>query len=796
MAAEASSTEDASLSLRERRTRLLSQPELKGEAFCRRYAAEADSWLSGLADRVAGDARRHMALVAVGGYGRGSLCPYSDLDVVLVHDGHRDIGAVADGIWYPVWDEGVHLDHSVRRPAEVLAAATGDVRVALGLLDGRMIWGEAKVADPLLAKAKDAWRTKLGTTYLPVLEVQMQRRRETSGDVAFLLEPDLKESHGGLRDVGVLRAIAEYAPLLADYADLASLSGPTELLTTIRVELHRNAGRAHDKLLLQDQDQVATALDLLDADELMAAVAVAGRQIAWVSDDVWRRRRLWDPTPPPRRRFRRQPRTDPAPNGRAELGPDMVMVDGEVALTPQAPVTEDASLAFRLAATAARLDRPIAKASLYRLADVMPDPGTPWTPETRQALVSLLALGQPFIDNVESLDQHGLLVRLIPEWSAVRNKPQRNAYHTYTVDRHLLEAAANAAGLTENVERPDLLLVGTLLHDIGKGYPGDHTAVGIEIVERVATRMGFAPDDVAVLVDLVRYHLLLPDTATRRDLDDPTTIRRVARAAGDRVTLHLLAALTEADSRATGPSAWGPWKAGLVADLVDRVDKLLLGEATAIAPRDPLTQAHRDLMAEVRATGLPSVSLQPPQVIVAAPDRPGLLSSVAGALALNGLDVRAANVAGEDGVAVEVFSVEVARGRWPDRAKLREDLAAVLSGRLALDERLVERERVYPLRRRAAANVLGTDVGVDNDASETATVLEVRAPDEIGLLHRITRVLFEADLDVVSARAATLGEMVIDAFYVREANGAKVTDDGRLGSITSALRAEAGRSPT
>ena len=125
----------------------------------------------------------------------------------------------------------------------------------------------------------------------------------------------------------------------------------------------------------------------------------------------------------------------------------------------------------------------------------------------------------------------------------MRNKPQRNAYHTFTVDRHLLEAAALAAGLTDTVERPDLLLVGTLLHDIGKGFPGDHTTVGMEVVERIATRMGFAPADVAVLVDLVRYHLLLPDTATRRDLDDPTTIARVARAAGNRLTLHLLAAL-------------------------------------------------------------------------------------------------------------------------------------------------------------------------------------------------------------------------------------------------------------
>jgi [protein-PII] uridylyltransferase len=763
-----------------------------GEEFCRSYAAEADAWLSDLADRAAGENNRHLALVAVGGYGRSSLCPYSDLDVVLVHSGYRDVKEVADGIWYPVWDEGVHLDHSVRRPAEVLSAAAEDLRVALGLLDARVVWGERKMAEPLIEKAKAAWREKLGTQYLPVIEVQMAERRATAGDVAFLLEPDLKESHGGLRDVSVLRALSAYAPLLADYADVASLDEATALLTSIRVELHRMAQRAHERLLLQDQDQVAAALSFPDADALMLAVSTAGRQIAWVADDVWRRRKLWDPTPPPKRFLRRRDPDAEEASVPTDLAPDLIELNGEVALTSLAPVSDDPSLPLRLAATAAAIDRPIARGSLHRLADRMPPPSDPWSDATRDAFVALLALGRPAVDKIESLDQHGLFVRLLPEWAAVRNKPQRNAYHRFTVDRHLLEAAALAAELTDTVERPDLLLVGALLHDIGKGFPGDHTQVGMELVATVAARMGFPPEDVDVLVDLVRYHLLLPDTATRRDLDDPTTIDRVARAAGSRTTLHLLAALTESDSRATGPSAWGAWKAGLVADLVERADKVLQGEAAAPAGPDLLLAAHRELIEEVRGTGLPCVSLQPPQVIVAAPDRPGLFSSVAGALALNGMDVRAANVAGEDRVAVEVFTVEVARGTWPDTAKLREDLAAVLTDKMAIGERLSERERIYPLRRRSAADPPVIEVTVDNDASETATVLEVRAPDEIGLLHRITNALFNAGLDVVSARVSTLGEAVVDAFYVRESGGRKLTDPERLSAVTVAIEEEIG----
>ncbi|HVA09095.1 MAG TPA: [protein-PII] uridylyltransferase [Acidimicrobiales bacterium] len=777
----------AETSLRERRQNLLSRHDLQGSEFCGAYATEADAWFRALADRAVGPHYRHLALLAVGGYGRSSLCPYSDLDVVLLHNGHRDIKAVADAIWYPVWDEGVHLDHSVRRPSEVLSAAADDARVALGLLDGRMVWGDAKVAEPLLAKARDAWRDKLGTKYLPFLERQMAERRAATGDVAFLLEPDLKESHGGLRDVSVLRAISEYAPLLADYADLASLGQASEVLTRVRVELHRIAGREQDKLLLQDQDQVAAALAFADADDLMAGVSAAGRQIAWVSDDAWRRRRLWEPTPRTRAFFRGTSDTRTS-RARAPLSePDMLDVDGEVALTPDAPVSEDASLAFRLGAIAAERDMPIAKGSLHRLADRMPPPPDPWPSSVLSALLRLLAAGRPAIDKLESLDQHGLLVRLIPEWAAVRNKPQRNAYHTYTVDRHLLEAAALASELTDKVERPDLLLIGALLHDIGKGFPGDHTASGMEVVQQMATRMGLNDGDVETVVDLVRHHLLLPDTATRRDLDDPSTVSHVARAAGNPVTLHLLAALTEADSRATGPSAWGHWKAGLVAELVTRADRELSGE-----PGPPETAAiplaYRQMMEEVRSTGLPSVSLQPPQVVVASPDRPGLLSQVAGALALNGMDVRAANVSGENGVAVEVFTVEVARGTWPDTAKLREDLAAVLSDPLAIGERLSERERIYPVRRQSAAHVPGTDVTVDNNASDSATVIEVRAPDEVGMLHRITNALFEADLDVVSARVSTLGELVVDAFYVRESGGGKVTDPARLAGITASIR--------
>ena len=309
-------------------------------------------------------------------------------------------------------------------------------------------------------------------------------------------------------------------------------------------------------------------------------------------------------------------------------------------------------------------------------------------------------LGRPAVDKIESLDQHGLFVRLLPEWAAVRNKPQRNAYHRFTVDRHLLEAAALAAELTDTVERPDLLLVGTLLHDIGKGYPGDHTTVGMEVV-RDASRRGWVSRRTTSpswsTSCATTSCCPTPPPGATSTIPRPSPVSPEPR--GNRA--HAAPARRTDRGRQQGhrPSAWGAWKAGLVADLVERTDQVLQGETRPAAP-DLIVDANRSSSTRYAGPGCRRSRSSPRRSSWPRPTAPGLFSSVAGALALNGMDVRAANVSGEDGVAVEVFTVEVARGTWPDTAKLREDLAAVLSDRLAIGERLSERERVYPLRRR------------------------------------------------------------------------------------------------
>jgi [protein-PII] uridylyltransferase len=772
------------VSLRAQRETLINSRELHGDAFCRAYSRAADEWLTGLFNDATDGESRGMALVAVGGYGRAELCPFSDLDVVLIHRGRKNVSAIADKIWYPVWDQGISLDHSVRRPSDALEMANEDLRVALGLLDARVVCGDPKVAEPVIEGAKEKW-VKQKPAWLGVLADLVSERHRSYGDVGFLIEPDLKESHGGLRDVAALVAMMQAVPVLADYVDTVAIDGARSMLTSVRVELHRRAGREQNKLLMQEQDQVAEAIGS-SPDAMLRAVAAAGRTIAWEGDDAWRRRGAWSRLQGSGRGRRRA--KGKAPDGATAhtpvpSDPDIGVTIDEVILIDGADITGDPSLALRLAAVAAEKNLPISRDALNVLGRKAPAPSVPWSDQLRGTLVRVLATGPPAIAALEALDQRRLLERYVPEWASVRNKPQRNPYHRFTVDRHLLEATANAATLAHRVHRADLLLLGTFLHDIGKGFPGDHTDVGITLVDEIGHRLGLPDEDVETLVTMVRLHLLLPDSATKRDLDDPATAERVAKEVGNRSTLELLAALVEADSLATGPSAWGTWKAGLVAELVERTNRLLAGEP-AIEPTPWVTDELRAIMDSVRTHGEPALSIEDPIVTVVATDHSGLLSEVTGVLALHGLNVRSATVSGEDEMAVEIFTVEPARGRWPKVARLSDDLAAIMAGKLSIDAQLTERARTYRREPKfTRPNLVSTQVTVDNNASATATVVEVRAEDVVGQLHRITQALVDCRLDVISAKVSTFGAAVVDAFYVRDPNGGKVTDTHAIATL-------------
>lgn len=410
----------------------------------------------------------------------------------------------------------------------------------------------------------------------------------------------------------------------------------------------------------------------------------------------------------------------------------------------------------------------------------------PWPTAARNAFLALLGAGRGTVAVMEALDQAGLVTRLIPEWEHVRFRPQRNPVHRFTVDRHLVETAVEASALTRTVSRPDLLLLGALLHDIGKGLPGDHTDAGVTLTQTIAPRLGLPPADVDTAVSLVRNHLLLPDTGTRRDLDDPKTARDVADAVGgSRTTLELLHALTIADAHATGPAAWSDWKANLVAELVARTYAVLEGEphtnGTTLTPEQQALAERGELAVVGHQTPDGSCA-----VWVTAPDRPGLLWRAAGVLALHRLDVLAATATSLGPTAVTLFTVTPRYGSIPDWRLVRDDLHAALEGSLPLEQRLAARDEAYAAARHATAP---PRVFVLDDAAESATVVEVRAHDAVGLLHRIGRALDNCGLDVRSARVSTLGGEVVDAFYVVDANGEKVTDRREQAAIEAAVLA-------
>ncbi len=531
-----------------------------------RRSAETDRWLASLLGAEPG-----VALVAVGGYGRRELLPGSDLDVLLLHDGRAGIAAMADRIWYPIWDSGTRLDHAVRTTAEARRVARTDLKVVLGLLYARHVAGDPDLTNALRLRALEDWRASAGTR-LAELQALHVERTQRSGELAFLLEPDLKEARGGLRDVHAIQAIAA--------AWVAPGPGPRvraayESIMDARHALHEITGRPTDRLVLQEQDEVARVLGLLDADALMRHLAGAGRAVAYSVDQAFRQAQR---SRGGRRRSKAQ---------RRPLADGLVEQDGEVVLARAADPATDPALPLRAAAAAAQAALALAPRTLARLAECPPLP-VPWPPEARDALVALLGAGPAAVPVWEALDQEGLVASLLPDWDRVRNRPQRNPLHTYTVDRHLVETAVRAAVLTRDVARPDLLLLSALLHDIGKGWPGDHRVTGEVVARDVARRVGLGPSDAELVAGAVRHHLLLPQTATRRDLDDPVTVAQVAAVVGGRPLLELLHALAIADGQATGPAAWNDWKEGLVGDLVRRVESRLAGRgagrAAAAAP--------------------------------------------------------------------------------------------------------------------------------------------------------------------------------------------------------------------
>ncbi|MDO9381205.1 MAG: [protein-PII] uridylyltransferase [Nocardioidaceae bacterium] len=693
-----------------------------------------------------------LALVAVGGYGRAELSPASDLDVVLVHDGRlpaERVAEVAQAIWYPLWDDGVALDHAVRSSDEMLAAAEDDHRAATGMLDARAVAGDSSLVLAVRSRVLAQWR-RTARRRLPELRQASRDRVERAGWLAHAAVPDLKESGGGLRDGVVMRALV--ATWLVDirHAEVETMRGQ---LLDVRDALHQASGRRSDRFSPDLVPEVARLLGR-DPEELDLHVRDLGRRTAHLAGLAWRQ---VDQVVSEGGRARRPIRLEVVTAGVARLGDEIVLDRG-------ADPSRDPGLAVRAAAAAAEARLPLSSSSADRLGRTGAVEPEPWSPEMRRHLVDLLGTGPGLVRVWEELDIAGVVERWIPEWDSIRLRGSSSPVHRFTIDRHSLETCVNATALLRSVARPDLLLVSALVHDIGKGRPGDHSEVGEPLARAIALRWGFDAADADRVAHLVRWHLLLPNVATRRDIEDPGTSAGVAEVVGDVETLGLLAALTESDARATSAAAWSTWRAGLVKGLVAKVREVLetgapiddpeaydgWSEETPVQPRDlegdgfaVSTEPHRD------------GSL----VRIAARDRVGLMADLAAGIALAGMPVLSARVWSQDGVARTTWETPTAD---VDVARLKLRLRRVLDGTIDLDERLGGR---------AVEDSAAPVVTLVETSSRTATVLEVRARDRRGLVWAVCRAITQRHAEIRSAHLSTFGPEARDVFYVVDADG-------------------------
>lgn len=433
-------------------------------------------------------------------------------------------------------------------------------------------------------------------------------------------------------------------------------------------------------------------------------------------------------------------------------------------------------LILRVAAASATTGLPMASSTLSRLVEAAPELRTPWPRQALKDLLVMLAAGQPAVATIEALDRTGLWGRLFPEWGAVRDLPPRDVVHIWTVDRHLVETVARASAFTTRVSRPDLLVLGALVHDIGKGRGGDHSVIGAELAHQIGSRLGLWPSDIKILSTVVRHHLLLPHTATRRDLQDPATIAAVVDALdGDLVVLELLHVLAEADSLATGPGVWGDWKASLIGELVRRCRLVMAGESLPHPdPIDPrFIELARDAGVHVELT--PGDNSHIYHVTMIAPDARGVLSKAAGVLALNSLRVHSASVNGHEGSAINTFVVSPHFGAPPAAELLRQQLILAIDGDLDVMGALEKKEAESVATARAGeiraavpihAPAAPPRVLWHDGAGAGQMVAEVRATDRAGLLAVLTRVFERAGVDIAWAKVTTLGSSVVDAFGI------------------------------
>lgn len=800
-----------------------------GLELARALSDSMDGAIRAIWERVAGD-EPGLAVVALGGYGRGELSPHSDLDLMVLNAGRKPAGEIAQRLFYALWDAGFKVGHAVRGVKDCVRLAKENLEAETSFLEPRLLTGDKALCDEFVEATLRATRKRRDRFVADVREM-MRARHVSGGSATSQLEPNLKEGAGGLRDLHVLRWFDRVLGDLREAGlvsarEATQLDHAAELLHRVRNHLHYTTDHPTDVFAFQHQRPTALHLGYADngrpaEDELMRDLFAATRAVEHVVTTVV---------------------TEIAGEGGKRVQADGYAIErGRVVIASEPDLAREPERALELFTFR---EPPGAAALRWLEAALEETPSLAWTDATRKAFFRLLRAGDPL--RLEQADHAGVFGALLPEWEEVRCQPQRNVYHRFTVDAHLFNTVAECAAL-ERGDDPlardvvadtsdrDLLLLACLLHDIGKGTDEDHAIRGERMARAICARMGIEGARAETAAWLVRHHLLLAEAATRRDLNDENLVVDVAERIGDPQRARMLYLMSVADGRATGPTAWSPWKAALCAELFTKVVHVL--ERGELAGRDASELAHlrlaelrdaltryppdaveRHIAAIPRAYVLafPTTTLIRHFALMATPleatdarthvlqtdepgvyeltvvtrDRPGLFSKVSGVLALNGINIVGAQASTRsDGVAVEVFrcvgahETQVDERRWE---RVTEDVRRALAGKLSLAARLAEKRAAYERRVRKGKDD-EPKVIVDNQASDFLTVIEVHCPDRVGLLYDITTALSELSLDIALAKISTYGEDVVDVFYVRDLTGQRVSDPEQVAEIERSL---------
>ena len=574
-----------------------------GRGFTNKHSDLIDDIIKALAEKALGEAglksgaTENIAVIALGSYGRRELCPFSDIDLMVLHrmKDKTTLKRIAEGIFYPLWDLGLQVGHGTRTIKEFLAVAATDLEVQTSILDGRLIAGNGALLASLEEGMIKHLRSKGGKRFLQALLKENEVRHKQFGQTAYLLEPDIKEGEGGLRDIQAILWAAQgllgYTSLTDFVAggyltefDAKTLQQAFEFLLLIRNHLHYITGRENDRLFFEYQEEISKVLGFKNengisgTERFMRSFYTHASAIELIARSL--RGQLKDAFLKEKRLKTAALRSGPADG--------LVVSNGKLSLTSPAAITEHPGLELSLFKRAINENLSIDYKNLGLIRNSLNENNVPtaWTQEMRDDFVDILQAGEAALPILETMDYLGVLSRYIPEWSHVRCLPQYDSYHLYTVDMHMFLTIAEVQKIGsgaysksnpllkqiyEEIEHKDLLLIAALLHDIGKGSGKGHAKRGARIAKEVCARMGMDARDIKTVSFLVEHHLLLSDMATRRDLNDENMIIDLAEIIVHEERLKMLYLISIADSLATGPKAWDTWKDNLLRELFSKV---------------------------------------------------------------------------------------------------------------------------------------------------------------------------------------------------------------------------------